>query len=110
MTRLDAIRQREQAATEGPWEADTRNKTVWNRNNGDTVAYMSLGLPSALPDAAFIAHARADIPALLAVVEAAVALIKKFDDSMDLLNLSGPGTKAEMALRAALAPLLEPEP
>lgn len=74
----DSIRQRVAAATEGPWEQDgdyavygfdhTRRRgrsllaTVYDYGNPD-----------------FIAHARQDIPALLAVADAAAAVLENHD-------------------------------
>ena len=65
MTRdeLDAIRQRVEAATPGPWAVSSPSSghgvTVGHR----MILYATIEL--ALPDAEFIAHARSDIPALL---------------------------------------------
>ena len=69
---LDAIRGREAKATAGPWGVDGPAQcgpgdtlTVYPVEDGGTVAYVQ---PS-WDDAEFIAHARTDIPALLAEVE-----------------------------------------
>ena len=72
---LEVIRKRTEAATEGPWkwEGDKFGDIVVyspvNRgfhNNGGEIAEMDCG--SRL-DAEFIAHARSDVPALLAEIE-----------------------------------------
>ena len=69
---LDAIQGREAKATEGPWGVDGPAQrgpgdslAVYHVEDGGTVAYVQ---PS-WDDAEFIAHARTDIPALLAEVE-----------------------------------------
>lgn len=103
---LDAIKARADAATEGPWWA-------WDRGVGFHIAVTfkknQWGTPSDLlpegsrtdigrsEDAKFIAHARADVPALLAEVErlraladrheqAALVAIAQRDEREDLLN------------------------
>ena len=70
--RLTDIRARLAAATEGPWSVDGPAQcgpgdtlTVYPVEDGGTIAYVR---PS-WDDAEFIAHAREDIPALLAEVE-----------------------------------------
>ena len=83
----DSIRARVAAATEGPWETyivedGHRPRTFVAREGGVEVPpkwYVAY-LPEMDPadsdaDAAFIAHARQDIPALLAVADAAAALV-----------------------------------
>lgn len=65
---LDAIKKREAAATKGPWfqgpyyRADVESKFGCIRAN-------CWNAPQAIADADFIAHARQDIPALIAEVE-----------------------------------------
>lgn len=82
--RLDEIEAREAKATEGPWGVDGPAQcgpgdslAVYHVEDGGTVAYVQ---PS-WDDAEFIAHARTDIPALLAEVERLRALIT-VDDAM----------------------------
>ena len=73
---LDAIEQRTNAATEGPWFQDSDNPgLVWGEQRSDGDGYWSLFASetghdaTAEPqDAEFIAHARSDVPALLAEV------------------------------------------
>jgi len=67
---LDEIKEREQAATSGPWEVKVKGNTV------ESHQVMSQGnepICSAISpktkNAQFIAHARTDIPALIAEVE-----------------------------------------
>lgn len=70
---LDAIRARCEATTPGPWNNDELPMIVVDeRHNPATVAITTCGA-----DAAFIAHARADIPALLAEVERLRAVVDK---------------------------------
>lgn len=69
---LDAIRQRVEAATEGPWrrEGDSFVSTATIDQWGHEVSYLVEVCGGFGPaDADFIAHARADVPALLAEVE-----------------------------------------
>ena len=60
---LDAIRRRMDAATPGPWMHGT-DGLVWPPRMGDPVSGSAH-----LADAAFIAHARQDVPVLLAEVD-----------------------------------------
>ncbi|HWB38102.1 MAG TPA: hypothetical protein VHA75_18950 [Rugosimonospora sp.] len=67
---LDAIRARADAATPGPWEMEVGDWAGdWAYASGPT--YYSEETSSALrtADAVFVAHARADVPALLAEVD-----------------------------------------
>jgi len=94
-SRLDAIKARAEAATDGPWvqgrfidsHHTSRKSDEWKSNAdeqerlsvrvgdpmGEHVARITDGDHS---DAVFIAHARQDIPALLAAVEAVLELHK----------------------------------
>ena len=73
---LPAIRARCEAATEGPWScrhADETDSGSWLIQAGDTSIEASIGdiwegECDPRPNAEFIAHARSDIPALLALV------------------------------------------
>ena len=64
------IKVREQAATPGPWRYSDAACEIWNEE-GDTVVggVDSEEVSISDTDTAFIAHARTDIPALLAEVE-----------------------------------------
>lgn len=82
--RLDAIQAREAKATAGPWAIDGPAQcgpgdtlAVYPVEDGGTLAYVQ---PS-WDDAEFIAHAREDMPALLAEVERLRALTT-VDDAM----------------------------
>jgi hypothetical protein len=78
---LDAIRQREQAATEGPWIHTGRNHISTPDIHVDEANWGGEGLNGyrlvcdgdegawRAADAEFIAHAREDIPALLAEID-----------------------------------------
>lgn len=76
---LDAIRERTEKATEGPWDVEgpaycgpLDTLVVYPVEDGGALAYVQ---PS-WEDAEFIAHARQDVPALLAEVERLRAVIK----------------------------------
>lgn len=61
----EAVRRRVEAATPGPWTAHD-DGLVWPERMGDPVSGST-----ELADAEFIAHARSDVPALLAALEEA---------------------------------------
>lgn len=83
---LDAIQSRADAATEGPWrlydgKRDARDaavETAWayDAAGGDTELITDWCKPD---DAAFISHARTDVPALLAVVRSQQAKIERVE-------------------------------
>jgi hypothetical protein len=112
MGRTEEIRQREQAATKGPWEAHTREE--WGYGTQAWIVPLSGG-PSPgchasdqhIRDNEFIAHAREDIPYLLALVERLEAAGKKvadfgislheaIDDSGILIEQAKPGMHAAL--------------
>src|SRR5690606_12364587 len=77
---LQEIKTRAEAATPGPWEWDFALPTdEIKKVYGECSVWMTLahsgigqwvdGQPGALDDADFIAHARTDVPALIAEVE-----------------------------------------
>ena len=88
MNRLDEIEARTNAATEGPWEWEGEAKSEWemganslipSRRPDDPVlygyGYDASGIKVENPaDAEFIAHARQDVPALVAALRAVVAV------------------------------------
>ncbi len=101
MLDLDAIEARAEAATPGPWTARLRDD-MWEINDGSGSNFVSIvescwlpddcdagqygGIPD-VDDARFIAHARTDVPALVAelrvareVVEAAQANADTWDE------------------------------
>lgn len=90
---LAAIRERADAATEGPWEAEHRESLDWlsqglgddSHQPGSTVHNGDPGNPlfgtlwpnrNGRENAEFIAHARSDIPALLDHVEVQASVIE----------------------------------
>lgn len=76
-----AIRERCEAATPGPWIRDPEYASVCApARDGECVAVCSMsdGPPAAgwVADAEFIAHAREDIPVLLAEIERLQAVVE----------------------------------
>lgn len=67
----DAIRAREQAATEGPWATEPRLSYTSIRSSDDITRADAVREA----DAEFIAAARTDVPALLAEVDRLRALV-----------------------------------
>lgn len=89
--RLEAIRQRVEKATQGPWNFEGNKwqdgyviyspiKRGFHNNGGEVAEVDDSYEPS---DAEFIAHAREDVPALLAEVE---RLRSAIDNAADLLS------------------------
>lgn len=94
MNRLDEIKARAEAATEGPWEWTQYRVPTLEGWKGDPATYRwqtevleadhngecgcrsacQLELTVLPPDAEFIAHSRTDVPALVAAVEAVLEL------------------------------------
>lgn len=70
MSRLDEIKAREQAAFGGPWEALDADENGMHAVAVDGTVLVEVG---DFCDAEFIAHARDDIPHLLALVESLTA-------------------------------------
>jgi hypothetical protein len=81
---LDAIRARVDAATEGPWTADALAGDL-DAPSGYRVAEV---LAWSDPDAEFIAHARTDVPALLAEVERLQARVESANVEAATANAS----------------------
>ena len=91
MNRLDEIEARANAATEGPWEWEGVAKAAWeeganslvpSRRPDDPVlygyGYDASGIEVKTPaDAEFIAHARTDVPALVAALRAVLEVHKE---------------------------------
>ena len=95
---IDAIRARAEAATPGPWDSDGYSVGA----NDDWVAHIpgydpgeGAGNPRREPDAEFIAHAREDVPALLAELAAWKATVDAYE--------SGEGHRAIVDERDRLA-------
>ena len=70
MSRLEEIKARAEAATEGPWEALDADENGMHAVAVDGTVLVEVG---DFCDAEFIAHARDDIPHLLALVESLTA-------------------------------------
>lgn len=62
---LNAIKERVAKATPGPWEYDEDERGIWNKGGFNYLGTVTLSHNSA----EFIAHAREDVPALVAEVE-----------------------------------------
>lgn len=79
MNRLDEIEARANAATDGPWEADGLEGTITSKTDGQAINRQGLYLVVdgitmwAESDAEFIAAARTDVPALVAVARFALS-------------------------------------
>lgn len=70
---LAEIKARAEAATPGPWVADKQYPNTFNvtfpKPSKGIVYVDNMAIPQAENDADFIAHARADVPALVSEVE-----------------------------------------
>lgn len=67
---LEPIKTREAAATKGPWRTFfAEDIAVEESDTGEWIAHLGDECDGHEPDAHFIAHARQDIPALIAEVE-----------------------------------------
>lgn len=76
---LNAIKERAEKATPGPWELDTDDNGIWNEGGRNYLGSVNLSIT----DAEFIAHAREDIPQLVAEVE---RLQKRLSECESLLS------------------------
>ena len=78
VNRLDDIKARVVAATEGPWrvQLDGFDYGPWDEVYVANARGQYPCTPCGVPNAEFIAHARTDVPALVAAVEAVLALHK----------------------------------
>ena len=65
---LDAIEARASAATPGPWKRTGVNVWAWFNDQVYTIMRGFTDRPSPVHDQNFIAHARTDVPALIAAV------------------------------------------
>ena len=97
--RLDRIEARAAAATEGPWGtyAAYGSRGVEVIDTEDMVFIQDGGVTYAVhePDAKFIAHAREDVPALVAAVRGVLRLI------------GGPDTSAGLVPKSAIHAVIE---
>jgi hypothetical protein len=103
---LAAIRERAEAATEGPWHRDRTNSlgayVISVRNRAFTIVDGLLKR-----DAEFIAHARTDVPALVGALEAVLDLTAEWGSGMaSPLYELGPDVATEIrtAIETALGP------
>lgn len=107
----ESIRARVAAATDGPWtQSGTPRRRHWYVSSPEVIVHgpalreepdtVQQTLTRWKADAAFIAHARQDIPALLDIADKAAAVIEELS-SDDLWGPHG------LALRDALAALEE---
>jgi len=62
---LNAIKERAEKVTLGPWELDTDDNGIWNKGGKNYLGQVTLSTA----DAKFIAASREDIPQLVAEVE-----------------------------------------
>lgn len=79
-SRLDEIKARAEAATKGPWSdsaGDGYGPFLAINSAGATVARCDYGPYEGSRDAEFVAHARTDVPALVAAVEEVLSLHKE---------------------------------
>lgn len=99
---LNMIKERAKKATPGPWYADDER---WPGNANlqywfDT-HYDGVGAAATKADAEFIAHAREDIPRLVAEVERLRLAIREIQDITEDFNLENP----EVRLRVNSLPV-----
>ena len=88
-SQLDAIKARAEAATEGPWRVRTDYIPGVIEVEGPTASNDYVAELSAdKADLEFIAHSRADIPALVAAVEAVLELHQRnrYDECIECLS------------------------
>ena len=88
MNRLDEIEARANAATEGPWEADGSAHVLTTGNTPTFVARCTDpdGSDAGVPDAAFIAHARTDVPDMAAALRAVLEIHQDGGESQGYLD------------------------
>lgn len=85
--RLDEIRTRADAATDGPWEypenlLGLKNTTVFVADRSDGVA-----LVKSPATAEFIAHARTDVPALVAALRAVLNACSTYEKTQAIYRI-----------------------
>lgn len=113
MNRLDEIAARAELATEGPWEATPNDRIVsstktWPEGDPYDVAGMfghkgDVVEGCRTPDAEFIAHAREDVPALLAALRAVEAVAAPTGDDYTFdLGYAAALAKVRNTIREAL--------
>ena len=100
MKRLDEIEARTNAATEGPWETYTITPAMGSMvltAPADGEEYGGYVVPEYLDtaDAEFIAHARTDVPALVAALRAVVAVHRPVTVPGEVFGTWGEAKKCE---------------
>lgn len=90
---IEAIRKRAQAATEGPWQLADTYDGAWILDSDDDIIS---GTVSRIVDAEFIAHARTDIPKLLAEIERLRKFEKKVTSPLDVEGVAEDGTVVKL--------------
>ena len=75
MSRLNEIEARANAATEGPWEWDPQDG--WLGTEDEVTVGWKWGTLTQEGDGQFIAHARTDVPALVAALRAVLEVHKR---------------------------------
>jgi hypothetical protein len=84
---VDAIRQRAENATPGPWRwSDKADALIAEGESFETIFNLRLVTPTSRADAEFIAHAREDIPALLAEVTRLSEENQRLRDDLETLR------------------------
>ena len=119
---LATMRGRAEAATEGPWETtaslypdETLHDHVTQSADIENDICETPRTPQGIEDAEFIAHARTDVPRLLAALEGVLALAYEFvseitdeigveEETMDMMR-----DEAAKRIRAAVVAALEVE-
>lgn len=85
MLNIEEIKAREQAATPGPWTFNDAILHIYQDvEHGERIANAEIGqrkTTQKISDAAFIAHSRTDIPALIEEVERLKATMKQEEKS-----------------------------
>ncbi len=76
--RLAAIKARYEAATEGEWEVAPDGYTIWVDGDRCYIAQVHPFDPRKVENVSFIAHARTDIPNLVAEIERLRSQLERF--------------------------------
>jgi len=83
-TELNAIKERAEKATAGPWRIGMQSPN--GLNNVGTIGGLLTAQTADEADAEFIAHAREDIPRLVAEIERLNEIIKNYDNTIRNLD------------------------
>ena len=103
MDRLEEIRQRTEAATDGPWERfDTPDYAEIHVLGGKEAGFLPVALADKAYNADFIAHSREDIPYLLSEVDRLNAMHKRE------INITGEYAQRVIDLTARAQPAEPP--